>query len=387
MYPIARPYIKLSLFFSLFQFWKYFGNTSIIEFESIAKNVFDRTYAVAYSSGRVAIQKLFEAKQIVGQDVAIPSYTCIVVPYAVELSGNNPIFVEPSDRDFTVPISELSQHAGIVIQTHMFGEVQEFVSVPDNVFIIEDSCLAVGSSCNGYKAGTIGDVSVFSFNQSKQLGGIGGGVLLTDDKKLYEKLKSNQECKIGFINECKNILKLLLYWVYYKKWVYTLFKSFGLSKKNDDNFSLKDCTLSTDCSKGLSFIEMRVNTFLLKHKDVILKERKKIEKWYDLYLGEIKGVKRFVYSSEMALSHCWLILNKNRDIVRKKLYSEGINTGIANEYSCPTTPYYKDKYEPSLFKNTTHIGDSIINLPYYIGLKKTDVAHICAVFKRIYEEI
>ena len=59
-----------------------------------------------------------------------------------------------------------------------------------NIVFIEDSAQSLGSSLNGVRAGTIGDVSVFSFNSNKVIAGVnGGGVVMTDDEEFAKHIK------------------------------------------------------------------------------------------------------------------------------------------------------------------------------------------------------
>jgi dTDP-4-amino-4,6-dideoxygalactose transaminase len=64
------------------------------------------------------------------------------------------------------------------------------VAAEAGVPVIEDACQAIGATCNGRQAGTIGDVGCFSFFPSKNLGGFGdGGLVTTNDEKLAHEIR------------------------------------------------------------------------------------------------------------------------------------------------------------------------------------------------------
>ena len=69
-----------------------------------------------------------------------------------------------------------------------------------NVKIIEDSAESLGGSLkSGKKSGSLGDISCLSFHATKIITAGQGGAVLTDDDKLFERLKVNKLSKIKVI--------------------------------------------------------------------------------------------------------------------------------------------------------------------------------------------
>jgi 8-amino-3,8-dideoxy-alpha-D-manno-octulosonate transaminase len=60
------------------------------------------------------------------------------------------------------------------------------VSKKHNLLVLEDSCQAAGASYKGRKIGSIGNISAFSLNIFKTINSGDGGLIITDDKSLYE---------------------------------------------------------------------------------------------------------------------------------------------------------------------------------------------------------
>ncbi len=55
-----------------------------------------------------------------------------------------------------------------------------------NLFVIEDCCQAAGASFKGHKVGTIGNIGAFSLNIFKTINSGDGGLVVTNDRDLYE---------------------------------------------------------------------------------------------------------------------------------------------------------------------------------------------------------
>ena len=92
-----------------------------------------------------------------------------------------------SDYRYRLPIKHECVEFDSVLVTYMNSVV--FQVPRKDYFIIEDACQAVGAKL-------IGDISCFSFYPAKMIGGIGkGGALVTNNKKVYEKLKAIRDDK------------------------------------------------------------------------------------------------------------------------------------------------------------------------------------------------
>jgi dTDP-4-amino-4,6-dideoxygalactose transaminase len=77
---------------------------------------------------------------------------------------------------------------------HIFGNVVDIqrlkTVIPSNIPIIEDAAQSHGSRINGIHSGSMGDIGVFSFYPTKNLGGYGdGGVVVTNNSNIAEKIR------------------------------------------------------------------------------------------------------------------------------------------------------------------------------------------------------
>ena len=137
--------------------------------------------AVAVASGTAALHLALRVLGIgPGGRVLVPTYTCTALVHAVMLCGAEPILGDVRDTDFNLaPPSAAAEGLRAVILPHMYGvpadpEPFRRLQVP----IVEDAAQAIGARLGGRPAGSLGDVSIFSFYATKPLTTGQGGVVL-----------------------------------------------------------------------------------------------------------------------------------------------------------------------------------------------------------------
>lgn len=184
---------------------------SLIGFKSARNNLkFEREFArymgvetaTSFASGRMGFYALLQTLGIqAGDEVILTGSTCAVMANAVLRTGAKPIYADISTKTFgTCPISVkelISEETRVIVAQHSFGipcdidDIVEFTK-ENEIFLIEDCALTFDSSLNGTKVGLFGDASLFSFDHTKPINTMIGGMICTN-KKLGKKLKKIQE--------------------------------------------------------------------------------------------------------------------------------------------------------------------------------------------------
>ncbi len=168
--------------------------------EDKLKELTNRANIIPTSSGTAAIIiSLLNSGIPKKAEVILPSICCPAVLSAVTLAGFTPIIADVNEEDFCMGKKEIievfSNNTKAIIAVHSYGrycridEIQEFAQV-NNIFLIEDACLALGGYFNNKPLGSFGDVSIFSFGKDKIIDIGGGGAILTDNNLLFEKSKA-----------------------------------------------------------------------------------------------------------------------------------------------------------------------------------------------------
>ena len=155
-------------------------------------------HAVLAPNGTLALYLGLRALGIgPGDEVIVPDFTFIASATAVEMTGATPVFC---DVDYTLHMNVrdaervLTAKTKAVMPVHIFGGTAAMEHVvpfarEHNLLMIEDACQAVGINHNGRHCGTFGDIGIFSFFCDKTITTGEGGMVITDNPILYDKLR------------------------------------------------------------------------------------------------------------------------------------------------------------------------------------------------------
>ena len=156
-----------------------------------------RQYAVAVNSGTQALIFAQEALGLRDAKVMIPGISFVATLNSVLMAGNTPVYCDV-DNNTLLDIESidyaLSGRVDAIMYVNMFGNVLDYDKLlnvarffNDDIKIIEDAAQSFGAKYNGIPSGKLGDISILSFDPTKNLNSYGsGGMVLTDDANVYE---------------------------------------------------------------------------------------------------------------------------------------------------------------------------------------------------------
>ena len=158
-------------------------------------------YAVAVASGTDALHLALIAAGIKrGDEVITTPFTFIATAEAISYVGAVPVFVDIDPITYNMDVSKIeaaiTKKTRAIIPVHLYGAPVEMdglmqLAKKHNLKVIEDCAQSFGAEYHGKKTGAFGELGCFSFFPSKNLGGYGdGGMVITDDPKLAEHLRS-----------------------------------------------------------------------------------------------------------------------------------------------------------------------------------------------------
>ena len=162
------------------------------------RNRFGVRHVVAHNNGTGAIHAAMHAFGIrAGDEVIVPSATWWASVMPVLHHGGIPVFAETETEciglDPANVEKKITDRTRAIVVVHLFGMPSKMDHLLDiarrhNLKVLEDAAHAHGATYHGKNIGTLGDAAVFSMQANKLVPSAEGGVLLTDDDDIYEKV-------------------------------------------------------------------------------------------------------------------------------------------------------------------------------------------------------
>jgi dTDP-4-amino-4,6-dideoxygalactose transaminase len=161
-------------------------------------------YGVVANSGSMALAAALLGMGIqAGDEVILPPYTFMASASATVMVNAVPVFadilpdtlcIDPDDVE-----RKITPRTRVIMPVHLAGYVADMdrlraIAKKHKLMILEDACHAWGSQWRGKGTGALGDCGAFSFQFSKNITSAEGGIVLTDDEKLADAVRSRTNC-------------------------------------------------------------------------------------------------------------------------------------------------------------------------------------------------
>jgi len=267
-----------------------------------------------------------------GDEIIVPANTYIASILAISENGCTPVLVEPdiNTRNINPDLIEekITPKTKAIMVVHLYGQAVQMDKIWElakkyDLKIIEDSAQAHGAVYKGYRVGSLGDASGFSFYPGKNLGCMGdGGCVTTNDDELAAKIRAI--ANYGSDRKYHHIYK-------------------GINSRLDE-------------------IQAAILDVKLPHLDSDNARRREISKYYRENIKNSKIELPAVYDENAHVWHIFAVRTENRDALQKHLESNGIQTNI----HYPTPPHKQGAYAEwanESFPISEEIHGTILSLP------------------------
>ncbi|GLY02719.1 MULTISPECIES: DegT/DnrJ/EryC1/StrS family aminotransferase [Actinoplanes] len=176
----------------------YYGREGQVrELEDRFRDYLGVRHALATSSGTTALHSAYFGLGLrPGDEVLAPTYTFLATVMPLLVANAVPVLVDAEpDTGNLDPVdleARITERTRAVVVTHMAGNPVDMHRVLDvarrhRLKVIEDCSHAHGAEYDNRKAGTFGDVAVFSLQGKKLVSAGQGGILVTNDQEIFER--------------------------------------------------------------------------------------------------------------------------------------------------------------------------------------------------------
>ena len=172
----------------------------IAEFEAAFADFIGSADAVTVPSGRGGFKLLFDGLGLKpGVEIICSAFGYPIVPFLVKSLGYDLKFVDCETTTLGMDPEKLeaaiSDNTAAVIATHLYGvpcQIDKIAKITKahGSALIEDCAHCYGAAVNGQKVGTFGDAGCFSFETSKVINTMGGGMVTVGDPELAQRVRA-----------------------------------------------------------------------------------------------------------------------------------------------------------------------------------------------------
>jgi perosamine synthetase len=325
----------------------------IEEFEKKFSRYCNCKYGIATNNGTAALHLALKALDIgIGDEVIVPTLTYVATVNAVLYCNAKPVLVDSEPFTWNIDPEKIEENitkkTKCILVVHLYGHPCDMdpileIARKHDLYVIEDAAEAHGAKYKGKIVGSFGDVACFSFYGNKIITTGEGGMCVTNNDELAEKMRILRNHGMDPIRR---------YWHRYIGFNYRM-----------------------------TNIQAAIGVAQLKKLNKLINLRRRNARIYSTFLKNINGV-TLPPEAKWAKNVYWMysiLIEKEfgmrRDEVIKKLYAKNIETRPFF-YPIHTMPPYINLAKKR-FPVAEKISEKGINLPSSSMLKKQTIRYIC----------
>ena len=310
------------------------------------------------SSGRTAFQLALESLNLEkGAEIIFPVFTFPVIPMAAKMLGYKPVFCDVDPRTYNSGPEhiepQITEKTGAILATHLFGQPCPIRPIAElarqrNVRLLEDCAHACGVRIEGQRAGTFGDIGIFSFAEGKNMPCFGGGAIVTSDEEIAGRaeniLPGSPIAEKDAIT--KKALSIWVMWLLTRPFIFGMTAYQALRLKLLLGQPLMDSAVGDDLLEKfknsnprisrLSNLQAAIGLLQLNHIDAFNEGARQNARLLTENLGEIPGIKTpdAIEGDHIYVYYPLTVDPDRRDDLRHYLLKRGFDTKTTDMSDC-----------------------------------------------------
>jgi dTDP-4-amino-4,6-dideoxygalactose transaminase len=359
---LAREYAAIQkdlapLLEKIFRSGGFILGAELARFEKELASYLTVRHAIGVNSGTDALLLALRALDIKsGDEVIVPAMSFFATVEPILHLGAKPVFVDIEPDTYTLDPGKVSARISsatkAIIAVHLYGlpadlKALSVVLKEKQIPLVEDMAQAIGSTLEGKKIGSLGDMACVSFYPTKNLGACGdGGAVVTSSDRLAEHLRSlrNHGAKVKYYHE------------------------------------------EAAYNSRLDEIQAAILRLKLPFLDAWNDKRRMFATQYHTALKDLPVVLPIESKDRHHVYHLYSIQAERRDELKAFLEKEGISTGL--HYPIPLHLLPALKYlghHEKEFPVSEQLAHQTLSLPLYPFMSTDDVLYVSDAIRRFYE--
>jgi dTDP-4-amino-4,6-dideoxygalactose transaminase len=322
---------------------EYVLGSEVAQFEAEFAAYSGAKFGIGVNSGTSALHLAVLAAGVgPGDEVITVPYTFVATTAAIRYAGATPVFVDIDPVTFMIDVAKIeakiTPKTKAIVPVHLYGQCCDMdpileIARKHKLVVIEDAAQAHGAEYKGRRAGSMGDMAIFSFYPGKNLGAYGEGGLVTTNNPDHDKQ-----------------IRMLRNWGTEQRYYHVL--------------------------KGFNYRMEGIQGAVLRVK------LKYLEKWTEarranaaIYTSLLRGVVTPVALPDRRhVFHVYAILTKDRKALTEKLAANQIQFGIHYPQPIHLMQAHADLgYKAGDFPVSESISEQVLSLPLFPEMTREQI--------------
>ncbi len=345
------------------------------KFEEELRRYFNAPHALALSSATAGLHLALAALELKpGDEVITTPMTFAATLNTIVLTGGTPVLVDVEPDTYNMDVAKLAgavtKRTRAILPVHFAGlpvDLDPLYALADKhgLRVIEDAAHAIGTEYKGKRIGGFGDTQVFSFHPNKNITTGEGGCVVTRDDALAEKI--------------------------------ALLRFHGMDREAWNRFGKTGSPHYEIIIPGYKYNMMDIQAALGLHQlpalDGFIRRRTELALRYQERLADWLQWTR-PGAPKYAHRHAWHLYaplinpraaGMDRDTFMQRMKEHNIGTGL-HYRAVHLYPYYREHFgfKPGDFPNAESIGERIVSLPLFPGMRDADQDRVIAAMAGLF---
>lgn len=343
---------------------QYLGGEWVRKLEKVVANYGNHKHVISFNSWTSGLDAIFIALDLrPASEVIVPTWTMSATISSIVNAGYTPVFADIDDSSFTISVNDvrnkISERTSAICAVDLFGKPADLRGLRElannnSLFLVSDSAQCPGARIEGEAPSKLADIGGYSLNRHKHIQSGEGGLVVTDDDILAQRLTAI---------------------------------------RNHGEVAAPEITLSSKAIYGhnwrLGEIEALIAHQQYLEVDRLILERRLTAK---LLIENLRGISG-LNLSPFELEHDYYILGMvldldiDRDFVCDALKSEGISILISKYSGLEYLPAFNH------FLNTELVNSTRLNNQQFLGLylaghqfDTENIVEITTAFRKVFND-